>query len=613
MINTSATKFLDRLINNYAFHIICVFFVILVIVKILLSSRFFGPFIFPDETLYNSIAQSIVHGKLYGKLGSFSPGYPFLLSLAYNISNNQNIIYHIMLVISAFISSTIIFPSFFIMEKYCSKAVSVLGSVTVSTLPSLNFYSFTLMTETLFIPLFLFSIWFILKSYETNNKKWELLASVSTVYLYITRSTGLAMLIAFVLTYIYYIISNLNKDRVLVLIKKKFLLMASIIIFLVCWLTYSTYFVDINQPFSDKLTKTYDFGSAHNIKGVVEHGTDIFASIKNMLIFTKFFANLISYLLVGSSFLLFIVIYYFILLLINKKPLKNHTLSMPIFDASISSLLLIIATISFLFKDKNTNLILGRYVEPIIPIIMILGIICISNFDQKIMNKRITIYFIVSSIPLILIIPYIFAWDNIIINVFNDLQNNPTLCVYNIFYGYTTFNAFARFYEPSSTFITRAISASLHPSLVMYIYFSVTVALITLSMKKKHYINLLLIFIITSSLIFSTTLYSVSVAKSNDEMNNSIAKFLTNNTNNRTTYLIDQATAPANVNIEKYVYGFWNKGNIRYVNAEKVSLKAMGLNNTTYLISTKSLPYNKIAKDGNFTLYLIKNASPLIS
>ena len=220
MINTSASKFLDRLINNYAFHIVCVFFVILVIVKILLSSRFCGPFIFPDETLYNSIAQSIVHGKLYGKLGSFSPGYPFLLSLAYNISNNQNIIYHIMLVISAFISSTIIFPSFFIMEKYCSKAVSVMGSVTVSTLPSLNFYSFTLMTETLFIPLFLFSIWFILKSYETNNKKWELLASLSTVYLYITRSTGLAMLIAFVLTFIYYIISNLNNDRVLVLIKK---------------------------------------------------------------------------------------------------------------------------------------------------------------------------------------------------------------------------------------------------------------------------------------------------------------------------------------------------------------------------------------------------------
>ena len=113
--------------------------------------------------------------------------------------------------------------------------------------------------------------------------------------------------------------------------------MASIIIYLVGWLAYSTYFVDINQPSSDKLTKTYDFGSAHNIKGVVEHGIDIFASIKNMMIFTKFFTNLISYLSVGSSFLLFIISYYFILLLINKKPLKNHTLSLPIFYASISS------------------------------------------------------------------------------------------------------------------------------------------------------------------------------------------------------------------------------------------------------------------------------------
>ena len=47
--------------------------------------------------------------------------------------------------------------------------------------------------------------------------------------------------------------------------------MASIIIYLVGWLAYSTYFVDINQSFSDKLTKTYDFGSAYSIKWVVEH------------------------------------------------------------------------------------------------------------------------------------------------------------------------------------------------------------------------------------------------------------------------------------------------------------------------------------------------------
>jgi len=80
---------------------------------------------------------------------------------------------------------------------------------------------------------------------------------------------------------------------------------------------------------------------------------------------------------------------------------------------------------------------------------------------------------------------------------------------------------------------------------------------------------------------------------------------LTNNTNDKTIYLVDRATTPTNVNIEKYVYGFWNKGDIDYVNAENVSLKATELNKTIYLISTKSLSYYKVAKDGNFTLYRV--------
>lgn len=88
-------------------------------------------------------------------------------------------------------------------------------------------------------------------------------------------------------------------------------------------------------------------------------------------------------------------------------------------------------------------------------------------------------------------------------------------------------------------------------------------------------------------------------------MDNSIARFLTNNTNDKTIYLVDRATTPTNVNIEKYVYGFWTKGDIDYVNAENVSLKATELNKTIYLISTKSLSYYKVAKYGNFTLYRV--------
>ena len=247
MVKTGSSQSLDGLFNNYSFHTICVFFVMLVVVKTLLSLSYAGPFILPDEILYNSVAQNIVHGKLYGNLGAFSPGYPFLLSLAYHISNNQNYAYHIILAISSFVTSTIIFPAYFILEKYCSKVVSVLGAITVSTLTSLNFYSFTLMTEALFIPLFLFSIWLMLKSYETNNKKWALLASISTVYLYVTRSTGLAMLIAFVMTYVYHIFLNSKNERPTVLIKKNTFLIVIFVVLLSSWIVYSTDFVDINQ------------------------------------------------------------------------------------------------------------------------------------------------------------------------------------------------------------------------------------------------------------------------------------------------------------------------------------------------------------------------------
>lgn len=656
MVNTSSGQFLNRILNNYAFYIISASFLIFVIIKIRLATNFSGPFIFPDETVYNSVAQNIVHGKLYGKFGAFSPGYPILMSLAYYVSDNSVIIYHMMLVISAIVSSTIIFPSYFILDKYCSKMVSILGAIAVSTSVSLNFFSSTLMTEVLFTPLFLFSIWFVLKSYETKDKKWALLASLSVVYLYITRPTGLAMLIAFVLTFIFYIIVNLKNERALVLIKNKKIIIISFVIFLSTWLMYSTYFVDIHQPFNDELRKTYNYGSAYDIKKYVDiyqpftgeirktqdsgpvsntteyigknqplngelnkthhnlsaydfhkvtkHGTDSSVNIENLLTTGKLFINLINYLLVASYLFLFVIIYYIALLVTNKKSLKNHTLSIPIFYALISSILLIASTIMFLVEGGAEDRIIGRYIEPAIPIILIVGIICISNFDQKILNKKNIFYFTLIGIPEILIMPYIFAWDNIILNVFNDLQDNPTLYAYNVFYGYPSQKAFDIFYNYDITIPKQTISSYLLPSSLMSGYFLVAMALITLSMKNKRYISLILAFIVLSSLGFSIPLYHISVTKSN-EGDNSITRYLANNTNDETIYLIDLANTYNDKRTEEYVYGFWNQGNVGYVNSGKIPPNVTEGYKETYLISTRPLPYDIVAKDSDFTLYRV--------
>lgn len=413
------------------------------------------------------------------------------------------------------------------------------------------------------------------------------------------------MIIAFVLTFIFYIIVNLKNERTLGLIKNKKILIISFIIFLSTWLIYSTYFVDVHQPFNNELRKTYDYGSSYKIKKVSEHGIDIFESIDNLLTFIKLFINLIDYLLVASFLLLFVIIYYFILLFTNKKSLKYHTLSVPIFYASISSILLMVSTISFLFEGGQKDLIFGRYIEPAIPVIMIIGIICLSNFDQRILNKKNIIYFTLVSIPIILVMPFIFAFDNIIINVFNDLQDNPTLYAYNIFYGYSTLKAFTIFYEPNFIVSEQEVSSYLFPSLLMSGYLLVTLALITLSMRNKRYINQLLVFIIISSLVFSTTLYNISATKSNGG-DNSIARYLANNTNDRTIYLIDRdTTTPSNVSIENYVYGFWNQGDTSYINSDSILQNITERYKITYLISANNLPYDKVSIDGNFTLYQV--------
>ena len=327
-------------------------------------------------------------------------------------------------------------------------------------------------------------------------------------------------------------------------------------------------------------------------------------SIENVLIFGKLFINLFNYLLVASYLFLFVIIYYVILLVANKKSLKNQTLSIPIFYAFISSILLMASTIGFLVQGGEKDRIIGRYIEPIIPIIMIIGIICISNFDQKILNKKYIFYFTLVSIPIIFVMPYIFAWDNIILNVFNDLQDNPTLYAYNIFYGYPTLKAFNIFYNSNIVTPKQTISSYLLPSLLMSGYFLVTIALMTLSMKNKRYINLILVFIIISSLAFSITLYHISIAKSKDG-DNSIARYLVNNTNDGTIYLTDLATTYNDARTEMYVYGFWNQGDISYVNSRNIPQNVPEVYKKIYLISTKSLPYDKVANDGNFILYQV--------
>ena len=171
-----------------------------------MSLNFYAPIITPDEAIYDSNAHMLSEGKLYPSMGAQPPLFIAILSLAYHISADKEMIYHIMLGISCIVSTLTIFPAYFILRKYIDPLYAILGAGAVTTITALNFFSFTLMLENLFIPLVLFTVLAIIEAFDTNKLYWQILAGTSIACLEITRSFGQIIELSFILTFVLFLI-----------------------------------------------------------------------------------------------------------------------------------------------------------------------------------------------------------------------------------------------------------------------------------------------------------------------------------------------------------------------------------------------------------------------
>ncbi|WP_158301481.1 glycosyltransferase family 39 protein [Methanocella paludicola] len=548
-----------------------------------------------DEIYYDSLANNLIEGKLYAKFGgSYSPGYPIFLSLAYAISNDKEVIYHIMLAISAIVTTSIIFPTYFLLKKYCNLIISIIGSLAVTTLPLLNYNSFTIMTEVLFIPLFLFSIWFILKSYETNDKKWELLASLSVVYLYITRSNGISMLIAFILTFFYYLLSNKKYDSVTNLLKKKWFLIGTFTLFLISWVFFSMYVTDINNLWGEREEQlaSWTYGSSYNVFTIFWQAVNGLSTINGLLRIIGCLIYLINYLFLSSYFLLFVAIFFLLMLFIHDKKIINNNASVLIFYLFTTILFLILTTLVFTFISGET--LLGRYVEPVIPPIIILSIISIYKIDWKILSVKYVNLFILLFILIILIVLFILMYNSTIILGFLSFVNNPSLYAYTSFYD----PFFGINYGQALNMPTWNIPSAA----LIIVFFLLLLMLIYLSISDKRYICVLLLVIIIFSYFFSLNIYYNELFQSKYESyhENAIYNFIKNNTNSNTLLILDNNEFNNNF----YLYNYWNMGDSSLQDIKNNTL-VKSQNKKIYLLSNKTLEYDIVACDDYMKLYMI--------
>ena len=342
-----------------------IFYLAIVLLKILLSLLIPSPSIFSDDYVYIKLARSFffdfnftIHGVA---VDVYPPLYPMLLSISY-LFKDMTIIYPLMKVINALVSSLIIIPAFLLSKEFFNEKKSLIIALFISFIPSNFSFSPYIMSENLFYPLSLFTLYFIYKSFLENGYKYNVLAGVFLALSYLTRTIAINIVGALVVSYvILFFIGKINRSLI---VKKFFVSFCFFIVIISPWMIRNFYLYGFNL----KLL----FGP------YAQSALNIVTKFKLMNYIIKFLVY-ISYLILAS-----LIIFPFKLTnIFNKKNLNFLILLIPLLIAT-----LVIAAnhgSRVVFFEWFTGRYIGRYVDFLLPLIFIGGFIGAERI--KVINK----------------------------------------------------------------------------------------------------------------------------------------------------------------------------------------------------------------------------------
>lgn len=360
-------------------HQLIISFCFLVLLKALLSLRFNSPWIFPDEASY-----AVMAADIFGSTHSNLPrAYPFIISIAYLFSANKVVIYHIILLTNSILSSLIIFPSYFILSKYCPKDFSFMGALTIATLPSLTLYTFVIMTENLFVSLFLFSIWFLLEAYEKRKPFWIFLSAISALSLFVTRHNGILMLVAMAISLFYYLLYGMRSGDLRRRLSDGMTVFILIILSLASLVSIGFFLIGSEH-------NSYLYWLHDRIKTDGQIFLELFTDTNYLQNYLSMLHKEIAYLMIGSYFVFFYIAIIFLFDIYSAKAKecgyarissRLNSLSRGgllafksggVYFLSASVILLLLTTMS-IYKFEQE--VYGRYIDPLIPGLFIFGLV----------------------------------------------------------------------------------------------------------------------------------------------------------------------------------------------------------------------------------------------
>lgn len=348
--------------------------IILSVVLILTLVKFYfclgikTPSVMGDEAVYIVMAHNLVFEKTFytdnyvgAFRGQYPGGYPLILSVAFLINPNFEEAFRIIQLINCLISSLVFLPIYLALRELTNQdKQSMYFAFAISTIPSITGYFFWVMSENLFILLVALSFYILIKLTKERSVFLAILFGLINFYAFFTKETGLALNIA-------------SLVALLFLTNKKFktlgAFLATYLFSTILWLAYRA--------------ETVNRISGYNTQKYIEVLTSL-ADPESLFLFLKLFYNEVLYLFVVGYVSFSILGFFGVTDFIREKEKR----SISVFFILFTLLLMLITTVHMFLNTKNPGYysydVLGRYIDPVIPILFILGL---TKFF-KLLNHR---------------------------------------------------------------------------------------------------------------------------------------------------------------------------------------------------------------------------------
>lgn len=553
----------DTLVNRLKLKL-TILTILIISIKMYLSLRFPTPFAFGDEYLYSSYAKDILLDPfsivmpVYKQI--YPPGYSLLLIPNFILFYpDMEMVYRSILATNAILSTLVFMISYLILKSFISKTSAIYGSVLITLLPINILYNFMILSENIYIPLYLLSGYMILKSFEKDIKLLHFFTGLVIFYLTITRAFGILAYVSFFVIVLYKIF--IEKHQRVYFLKKNCVLICTPIILLCVWsLLKKIYSLDL-----------YEYDSGEYLQSV----SYIFSDPQNLILFLKLIINEMDYLMLASYFIFFILsILTFLYWYRLDQPIKIYILYSFVY-AILSIILTALNNIGH-FRNPSDSLYVyyfmyGRYVDPILPTIFIIGLI---SWDKFVLYRNKD-----------------FDYDNIIKKL--AFIGMSTVLIFMVTYPYHALYSIMndRAVNIISIYYTKYIGILIYmlPIIFLVLYFM-------LSKRPK----ILIAMLITFSLLTSIPAYEwIKMGSNSAESINNIGKFL--QTMKDESILIDQEISNDYYSRNHLLIRFWAMPN-------NLIYGHIDINNITsdigYIVSRKPIPYRLLLiSSGQIMLY----------